>query len=206
MVRVRMLNERLRADKTDWFATQHLGQAPSARPFEAMDAVPLLDWDTIDRVLRSERPLDVLTVAAGEMVHVARPRSREDVARLMAAGVSVVVRAAEAHDPGLAALAEGFEQVRPGEVHLQLQLTPAGTNSGGWHYDSEDVFIAQSAGVRDYHFHANTVATRLIAGDWLYLPARSWHLVKCVENSLSISVSVMAPAALPNARHQLRPL
>ena len=201
-----MLSGRLERREPHRVATQHLDSTPAARPFAAIDAVPLLDWDTIDRVLRSERPLDVLTVAAGERVHVARPRSREDVARLMVAGVSVVVRAAEAHDPGLAALAQSFEQVLPGEVHVQLHITPAGTNSYGWSYGLEDVFVAQAVGVRDYHFRANTVATRLIAGDWLYLPARSWHLATCVENSLSISVSVMAPAALRDARHQLRPL
>ena len=32
---------------------------------------------------------------------------------------------------------------------------------------------------------------RLIAGDWLYVPRRWWHLVLCAEDSLSISVGVM---------------
>jgi ribosomal protein L16 Arg81 hydroxylase len=44
-------------------------------------------------------------------------------------------------------------------------------------------------------------SSRLVAGDWLYLPARWWHLVKCVEDSLSISVGVMAPEDLQRARH-----
>jgi ribosomal protein L16 Arg81 hydroxylase len=218
-----MLGEWLRPDDAEWFAAHHLGKAPCARPSAAPDAVPLLDWDTIARVLRSHRPLDVLTVAAGKLIPVVRPRSREDVARLMATGVSVVVRAAEAHDAGLAGLAERFEQVLPGEVHVQLYATPAGTNSYGWHYDFEDVFIVQTAGAKDYYFRANTVArdavlgdeldftsvtressplysARLVAGDWLYLPARWWHLVKCVEDSLSISVGVMAPGELARAR------
>jgi hypothetical protein len=30
----------------------------------------------------------------------------------------------------------------------------------------------------------------LIAGDWLYVPARWWHVAKCVEDSLSISLGV----------------
>jgi len=95
--------------------------------------------------------------------------------------------------------------------------------SFGWHYDFEDVFIAQTAGVKDYYFRANTVAldavlgdkldftsfrnersplmsARLAAGDWLYLPARWWHLVKCVQESLSISVGVMSPSELQRAR------
>ncbi len=32
---------------------------------------------------------------------------------------------------------------------------------------------------------------RLCAGDWLYLPGRWWHVAKCVEDSLSISVGVL---------------
>jgi len=218
-----MLAEWLRPNDARWFAANHLGKAPCARPSAATDAVPLFGWDTIDRVLGSHRALDVLTVAAGELIAGVRPGSREDVARLMAAGVSVVVRAAELHDSGLARLADRFEQVLPGEVHVQLYVTPAGTNSYGWHYDFEDVFIVQTAGAKDYYFRANTVArdavlgdeldftsvkressplysARLVAGDWLYLPARWWHLVKCVEDSLSISVGVMAPAELARAR------
>jgi ribosomal protein L16 Arg81 hydroxylase len=145
------------------------------------------------------------------------------VMRLMEAGVSVVVRAAEKHDAGLAGLAERFARVLPGEVHIQLYVTPAATNSYGWHYDFEDVFIVQTAGVKDYYFRANTAApdavlgdrldfgsfrnersplmsARLVAGDWLYLPSRWWHLVKCVEDSLSISVGVMSPSELQRAR------
>jgi len=44
------------------------------------------------------------------------------------------------------------------------------------------------------------MSARLIAGDWLYLPPRWWHLVKCIEQSLSISVGVMSPAELGRAR------
>src|SRR5438045_1164509 len=43
-------------------------------------------------------------------------------------------------------------------------------------------------------------SARLAAGDWLYLPPRWWHLVKCVEESLSISVGVMPPGELRGAR------
>jgi ribosomal protein L16 Arg81 hydroxylase len=219
-----MLPEWLTPDDTGWFESNHLGKAPYARPAAAMDALPFCTWQTFADVLASERPIDVLTVAAGETVQVPRPRSRADMRRLMETGVSVVVRAAEQNDPGLARLAERFERVLPGEVHVQLYATPAGTNSYGWHYDFEDVFIAQTAGVKDYYFRANTVArdaalgdkldftsfanersplmsARLIAGDWLYLPARWWHLVKCIEESLSISVGVMSPAELQRARH-----
>ena len=160
-----MLPEWLTPDDTGWFENNHLGKAPCARPAAAMDALPSCTWQTFADVLASERPVDVLTVAAGETVQVPRPRSRADVTRLMETGVSVVVRAAEANDPGLARLAERFERVLPGEVHVQLYATPAGTNSYGWHYDFEDVFIAQTAGVKDYYFRANTVARDTALGD-----------------------------------------
>ena len=220
-----MLPEWLAPDPQSWFIEHHLRKAPCARPAAAQEASALFSWQTLDRVLGSQRPLDVLTVAGGELIHVPRPRSRADAARLLDTGVSVVVRAAEAHDPGLKRLAERFEEVLPGEVHIQLYMTPGGTNSFGWHYDFEDVFIAQAAGVKDYYFRANTVAqdarlgetldftsvrrerspmfsSRLAAGDWLYLPARWWHLVKCVQDSLSISVGVMSPEEIERA-HRL---
>lgn len=218
-----MLAEWLAPAAPAWFIEHHLRKAPFARPGAATEAVALFSWQTLDRVLASPLPLDLLTVAAGELIHVPRPRSRAAAARLLQTGVSVVIRAAEAHDPGLKRLAQRFGEVLPGEVHVQLYATPAGTNSFGWHYDFEDVFIAQTAGVKDYYFRANTVArgavlgdaldftavrqersplfsSRLVAGDWLYLPSRWWHLVKCVEDSLSISVGVMPPAELQRAR------
>ena len=43
----------------------------------------------------------------------------------------------------------------------------AQANSYGWHHDFEDVFIAQTAGVKDDYFRANTVAR-----DVVVLPAR----------------------------------
>jgi ribosomal protein L16 Arg81 hydroxylase len=219
-----MLPEWLAPDAPSWFVEHHLRKAPCARPAAAMEATTLFSWQTLDGVLRSPLPADVLTVNAGQVVPVARPRCAEDAARLLQTGVSVVVRSAHLHDPGLKRLAERFGEILPGEVHIQVYATPAGTNSFGWHYDFEDVFIAQSAGVKDYYFRENTVArdavlgetldftsvrrertplfsSRLVAGDWLYLPARWWHLVKCIEDSLSISVGVMSPEDLGRARH-----
>jgi 50S ribosomal protein L16 3-hydroxylase len=174
-------------------------------------------------VLGSKLPLDVLTVAGGQLIDAPRPRSLGEVRGLMRRGVSVVVRVAERHDPGLAGLASSFERELPGEVHVQLYASPAGSNSYGWHYDLEDVFIAQTAGVKDYYFRENTVArdtvlgdaldfrqvraersplfnSRLEPADCLYIPSRWWHLVLCREDSLSISVGVTSPEVLRSAR------
>jgi 50S ribosomal protein L16 3-hydroxylase len=218
-----LLIDWLAPDDLDWFRRTHFQRAPFARPAAAAAAIPVLDWDTIDRVLASPHPLDVMTVNGGQLQDVPRPRSLAEARALMQAGISVVVRSAENHDAGLRTVAEQFAAALPGEVHVQLYATPGGTNSYGWHYDFEDVFIAQTAGVKDYYFRENTVArdtvlgdrldftrvrqeispiysSRLIAGDCLYIPSTWWHLVKCAEDSLSISVGVMPPEALRAAR------
>jgi 50S ribosomal protein L16 3-hydroxylase len=217
-----LLTEWLAPHDLKWFLENHFQTAPCARPAAAAGAVPVLDWRTVDRVLRSDRPLDLMTVRGGRLYDLPAPRSLAEARALMQAGVSVVVRSAEQHDPGLRAVVAGFEAVLPGEVHIQLFVTPAGTNSYGWHYDFEDVFVAQTAGVKDYYFRRNTVArdaalgdrldftrvrgetspiyqSRLVAGDWLYIPSTWWHLVKCSEDALSISVGVMPPAELRRA-------
>jgi 50S ribosomal protein L16 3-hydroxylase len=217
-----MLSEWLAPRTLEWFLEHHLGKTPYACPGAAAGTVPLFGWSTIDTVLRSHAQPDVLTVRRGEMVPGPVPRSGAEVRSLVASGVSVVVRGAERHEPGLAGIASGFERALPGEVHVQLYVTPGGSHSYGWHYDFEDVFIAQTAGVKDYYFRANSVArdtrlgddldftsvtrevspmftARLLPGDWLYLPARWWHLVKCAEEALSISVGVMPPSALATA-------
>lgn len=206
-----------------WFIENHLGRKPFAAPGRAREALPLLQWPTFGQVLACGDAVDVLTVERGRLVEAARPRSLLEMRALMRGGVSVVVRAGERHDVGLRALAASFESLFPGEVHLQLYGTPAGTHSFGWHYDFEDVYIVQTAGVKDYYFRENTVARaarlgerldfssvthertplfscRLVAGDWLYIPARWWHFVTCAEDALSISVGVMPVETLRDAR------
>jgi hypothetical protein len=124
----------------------------------AASETALFQWDTFDTLLRSPLPLDLLTVTGGRLASVPPPRSGNDVKWLFDLGVSVVVRASENHLPQLAGLAGAFSPRLPGEVHVQLYATPGGTNSYGWHYDFEDVFIVQTAGVKDYYFPDNSVA------------------------------------------------
>jgi hypothetical protein len=118
------------------------------------------------------------------------------------------------HHPQLAELARAFARDLPGEIHVQLYATPAGTQTFGGHYDDEDVFIAQTVGTKDYYLRDNTVArtrsaleqpdfsavrhersalmiAQLIPGDWLYIPSRWWHLVRSIEDALSISIGVI---------------
>jgi 50S ribosomal protein L16 3-hydroxylase len=205
------------------FLRTHLQRAPFASAGTAVGAQRLLRWETFDDLLAAPGAIDLLTVRAGQLVDAPVPGSLADVRALLAAGVSVVVRGAERNLPSLAVIVDGFSAHLPGEIHVQLYATPGGTNSYGWHYDFEDVFIAQTEGAKDYYFRDNSLArdivlgdaldfsaaraettplycSRLEPGDTLYLPSRWWHLVKCVRDSLSISVGVMPPEALRGAR------
>jgi ribosomal protein L16 Arg81 hydroxylase len=179
----------------------------------------MLGWDTFGRVLASSPPPDVLVVASGKVIDTAAPQTLEAAYAVLRQGLGLVIRRAERHDPSLAALAAAFTRDLPGAVQLQLFVTPAGTHSFGWHYDFEEVFIVQVVGVKDYFFRDNTVdratprggqpdfgrfraevspvgTVRLLPGDWLYLPARWWHVAKCVEEALSVSIGVFPDESL----------
>lgn len=224
-----MLADWLAPESASSFLATQLGQAPFSRPGAAQQSAALLSWDTLERILKSQDPatLDLLTVSRGRLVDAPAPRSAADVRSLMRADVSVVLRFSERHDEGLRALADSLGQLVPGEIHVQLYATPSGSNSYGWHYDFEDVFIVQSLGVKDYYFRQNTVArqtalgqpldfsvvqretsplmtARLLPGDWLHIPSRWWHLVTCAQDALSISIGVLSANAIRGA-HRIPP-
>lgn len=208
-----MLREWLAPMTVSAFVSRHLGRSPHARPGAAQRAVPWFDWEVLERVLAS-RPPDMLIASRGRLVDAPAPRDLAGLRQIMKAGLGVVIRKSERQDRQLADLAREFARDLPGEVHIQLYVTPAGTQTFGWHYDWEDVFIAQTVGSKDYHFRDNTVAADapfsarpdfscvrretspmfgalLIPGDWLYIPRRWWHLVRSLEDSLSISIGVL---------------
>jgi hypothetical protein len=193
----------------DQFRARHLlPQTTMAMPGTAAHSVHLLDWQVLDRVLRAGP--DTLVVAKGKLLDEPAPRSLAQLRTLMDRGIGLCVRQAERHDEALAGVAAAFEVLGPAQV--QLFVTPAGTHGFGWHYDDEDVFIAQTAGSKDYYLRRNTVAAQqaarpsmfaryaretaplcaatLIAGDFLYVPARWWHMAVCGADALSISVGV----------------
>ena len=212
-----MLREWVAPATVSDFETTFLRRVPCAGAGTAMQAVPRFTWTTLDGVLRAAPAADVLVVRRGDQVAAPIPRSAADLRTLMADGIGLVIRRGERHHPDLAAVAASFARDLPGTVHVQLFVTPAGTHGFGWHYDLEDVFIAQTAGVKDYYFRENTVTdaepaagpldfspyrretsqlatARLLTGDWLYLPSRWWHMALCIEDALSISVGVMPPS------------
>jgi 50S ribosomal protein L16 3-hydroxylase len=158
----------------------------------------------------------VLVVAAGKLMPDPAPRSLIELQALMRRGIGLCVRRSERHDAELNAFASSFSECLGRRVHLQVFATPRGTHGFSWHYDAEDVFIVQTAGVKDYYFRENTVdrrapdgarpdfsrfrvetsplqTARLIPGDCLYIPARWWHMAKCVEDALSMSLGIWEP-------------
>jgi 50S ribosomal protein L16 3-hydroxylase len=208
-----MLDEWLSPMTFSLFARDYLRKQPLARPSSAGSAIPVFGWGTLERLLTNDPAADLLVIARGKLVDLPRPRTLAEVRALLLEGVGLVIRRAQQLDAGLARLAASLTQNIPGEVHVQLFVTPGGTHSFGWHYDDEDVFIVQTEGSKDYFFRENTVeghrpvgaaadfsqfgneasaigTVRLIAGDWLYIPARWWHVAKCVEDSLSISLGI----------------
>ena len=207
-----MLDQWLSRMSVSSFTRDYLRTQPYASPSSASRAMPIFSWDTLDQLL-TRKPPDVLVVARGKMLELPIPKNLSEALDLLTSGAGLVIRRAEKVDDGVAGLAASVTQHIPGDVHVQLIVTPAGTYGFGWHYDDEDVFIVQTEGSKDYFFRDNTVErerpsgtapdfTRfgneaspvgtvgLVAGDWLYIPARWWHAAKCIEDSLSISLGI----------------
>jgi ribosomal protein L16 Arg81 hydroxylase len=200
------------------FRTGAFGRQPFAQPNAAESIKPLFTWETLDRILANPSQPDALVVRNGAAIEEPSPRSLTDVRNMFTEGKSVVIRKGERHDIGLRNLADEFAREFQGKSTIQLFVTPNGTHSFGWHYDVEDVFIVQTAGVKEYFLRQNTVNPKptlqnmprdlgyeretsplasctLLAGDWLYLPSGWWHVARCVEDSLSISIGVLSARA-----------
>ena len=196
----------------DSFRAEYLRTAPLAQPGTVDTA--LLDWDRLARVLAADPSPDVLVVARGERLAFPPPRELIELRAYFRMGIGLAMRRTERCLPEIRAIADDLAHL--GTSHVQMFVTPGGTHGFGWHYDDEDVFIAQTAGVKDYFFRPNTVAADLTAdasvfarfhdetsplytatlhaGDFLYIPARWWHMAKCHEDALSISVGVFTGA------------
>jgi len=208
-----MLNEWLSPMPVNLFVRDYLRKQPYASPSSARNIIPTFGWGTLERLLAKQAEADILVIARGKLVQAPTPKTLAEVRALMLQGVGLVIRRAEQHDDGLDKLAASLMRDIPGEVHVQLFVTPAGTHGFGWHYDDEEVFIVQTEGTKDYFFRDNTVeryrlsgaapdfsrhshevspigTARLLAGDWLYIPYRWWHVAKCIEDSLSISFGI----------------
>lgn len=218
MVGRAMLSDWLGDIGLDAFRAAHLQRAPLACPGTTHGARELLDWNGLARVLKSKP--DVLVVARGQLLPFPAPTDLDELRAYFRMGIGLAMRHTEKADPVMATVAQAFER-DVGTSQVQVFVTPRETHGFGWHYDDEDVFIAQTHGVKDYYFRANTVTparaapsefsrypeetstlctATLVAGDFLYIPARWWHMAICREESLSISVGVY-PRELASSSH-----
>jgi 50S ribosomal protein L16 3-hydroxylase len=212
-----VINSWLGSMPRDTFLRDHYRRVPLAQQSLGQAAAGLLTWATIERLVNARA--DMLLVRNSRLRRETSPTSFDEVQALFRGGHSIVLRHCEEHDPGLRALADLFAREFPGaQVVVQVYATPATFHSFSWHYDVEDVFIAQTAGTKDYFLRENTInphpklsampkdmqyerettptiGTTLAPGDCLYIPGGWWHVAKAQSDSLSISVGVLAADA-----------
>lgn len=197
------------------FRRTYLRKLPWASPGNGRRWIERFRWEELGQVLGSEPPPDVIVVAKGKPLPVPRPRTLEEMRGLMARGIGVAMRQTERCHPVLREFCDAFVDELGGTPHMQVFVTPGNTHGFGWHYDDEDVFIVQTAGVKDYFFRPNTVmpdvsasdaggfhrfvdekspmgTACLVPGDVLYVPSRWWHMATCRQDALSMSLGLMA--------------
>ncbi len=219
----RMLSEWLAPLDVETFRRTKFHRSAWALPRSARGALDVLDWNILDEVLGADPPPDVIVCARGTMLPYPPPQDLVGLRAYMRMGIGLCMRHTQRCHARLAALAADFEATLPGSAQIQIFVTPSETHGFGWHYDAEDVFIAQVAGVKDYYFRENTVeattpfpphdftgyhaetsplqTAMLVPGDFLYIPARWWHMAVCREDSLSISVGVTPACERGGTRH-----
>ncbi len=198
---------------TSQFLADYVGKRPLARPCTGASATRLVDWAVVGRILEGPRAPDVVVARDGRRHPGPEPRTLAEARALFAMGCTTVIRHCERHDPALRDAAREIARELPGNVAIQIHATPREHHGFGWHYDFEDVLIVQTAGQKEYFLRANTVNPRptrsrmprdmrfedetsplmacwLVPGDFLYIPAGFWHVARCHEDALSLSVGV----------------
>jgi 50S ribosomal protein L16 3-hydroxylase len=217
-IREAMLSRLLHGTTRESFFEQNFQKQPHAEAGSAADAAPLMSWDKVAALIAAPAPPDMIVSRSTKFLSGCEPRTIEQAQELFASGCSIVLRSVDLCDDEVRGLAEGFRAEMDGEVTVHAFATPRGFPGFGWHYDCEDVFIIQSSGVKQYFLRENTVNPRptrdampadmqyekettqtiectLVAGDWLYIPRGWWHMARARDDSLSMSVGVMSPAA-----------
>jgi len=200
------------------FLDQQYTRLPHSRPGGARGFTSFEGWPALERILGA-KDVDAFLAREGLMAEGGRTPSFADARRLFGDGHTLVVRNAQRHDPELRRLAEGFEADFKAPVNIHVYATPAGRTGFGWHYDPEDVLIVQTGGVKEYQLRKNTVnpwpllenmprdlrferevmpiwSCTLRAGDWLYIPTGWWHSARGLEESITLAIGLMTPAAV----------
>lgn len=200
------------------FIQQYFLRLPCALPNQADAFQSLGSWEVLAHLV-AQPESDLLVVRDGQHSECGRPNNAEDVRGLLNDGHTVLIRHAERGHAGLSQLAAEFSSELGAPVDVHLYATPGGRHGFGWHYDVEDVFILQTAGIKEYLLRKNTVnpwpiletlpanmrygreimpvmRCELQAGDWLYIPHGYWHCAQARTDSLSLAVGVAPPTGL----------
>lgn len=203
------------------FVSEHLHRLPFCMTGTATELCSLGSWDTLGQIL-IQPDVDLMVVREGQRSGVPDPKNLEEAQRLSSEGHTILVRNAQRHDPQLLQLAHGFAQDLHAPINIHFYVTPPGTHGFSWHYDSEDVFIVQTAGAKQYSLRKNTVnpwpleetmpqdlryerelmplmQVQLKAGDWLYIPCGYWHKADAMEgdeSAISLAIGATSRSAL----------
>lgn len=219
-----ILQQWLRPVELPLFRSEYWGRAALARAGTARGAeCNWFDWQYLERVLAAPGA-DTVIVRSGSALSWAPPKNLQELKAHFLQGAGLTIRGAERCSDRLARLGESVAQaLAPAQARTHLFVTPADSHGFSWHFDDEHVFIIQVRGSKDYYFRSNTVcphlpasadafrsyenerspllAARLIAGDFLYIPARWWHMAVCIEDALSISIGVTLHDNSQSKRH-----
>jgi 50S ribosomal protein L16 3-hydroxylase len=201
------------------FSDQHLFKMPFAAPFAAQDFKNLISWDLLGEILSSGHPDCWLPQQGLLPIDSSLATGRLTIKEARAGfeqGRTLLVRHAEKAHPKLKVIADNFHQVFQDPIDIQLYCTPPNQEGFDWHYDSEEVFVIQSVGEKEFRLRRNTInpwplhfkvpknmhfeqerpspeiRCLLKAGDWLYIPSGWWHKAKAQTESCHLSVGVMA--------------
>jgi 50S ribosomal protein L16 3-hydroxylase len=200
------------------FMAVYYCKLPYASAGGCFSAKALGTWDVLGEVL-AHPDVDLIVARGSERWSGPPPRNSTEGRALVDQGCTVGIRHAHRCHEGLATLAADFRSDFGAPIDVHLYCTPAEQPGFSWHYDAEEVFVLQTAGSKEWSLRKNTVnpwplvetlpddmhhereimplmRCTLEAGDWLYIPGGYWHSTRALEESISLSVGINAPAAL----------
>lgn len=201
------------------FVDRYYLKIPYSVPKRVSEFIPLGSWKTVEEIFGRTDPPDLMVSKEGKRWEGDLPIPFSRALSLYEEGYTITIRHAEQAHPELKKLGDAFYDAFRGEINLHLYCTPGNEFGFGWHYDSEDVFILQTEGVKEYSLRKNTVnpwplrgavprdmkyeresspemRCTLSAGDWLYVPNGWWHMGKAKEPAVSIAVGIYSVAAI----------
>lgn len=200
------------------FMAVYYCKLPYASAGGCATAAALGTWDVIGELL-AHPDVDPIVARGSERWTGPPPRNSTEARALVEQGYTCGIRRAHRCHAALNALAADFRSDFAAPIDVHLYCTPAEQPGFSWHYDAEEVFVLQTAGSKEWSLRKNTVnpwplvetlpddmhhereimplmRCTLQAGDWLYIPGGYWHATRALEESISLSVGIKAPAAL----------